>query len=130
MSAILTVLMQDNDITYRYGAHFSGKRTSIHVVKIENSIQCQMIAQHTPVHKLVICCVHTVFGVFVIQKYIITWTVAGDLVNFIGVYHICRKRMCRRVGDAVFAAKFCKLTDVQYAAVPYQYLEKSVSKYG
>ena len=118
MGAVLTVLMQDNNITYGNGMHPGRKRAVRPVMKVEDVVQRQTATQHTPVHKLVICCVHTVFGVFVILLYIFTWTVAGDLVNFIGVYHICRKRMCRRVGDAVFAAKFCKLTDVQYAAVP------------
>ena len=118
MGAVLTVSMQDNDITYGNGTHPGRKRAVRPVMKVEDVIQRQTAAQHTPVHKLVICCVHTVFGVFVIQKHIITWTAAGDLVNFIGVYYIFRNRMCRRVGDAIFTAKFCKLTDVQHAAVP------------
>ena len=63
MGAVLTVLMQDNDITYQYGAHFSGKRAVRSVMKIENVIQRQTAAQHTPVHKLVIRCIQKTFAV-------------------------------------------------------------------
>lgn len=49
MGTVLTVLMQDNDITYGYGAHFSGKRAIRPVMKVEDVVQRQTAAQHTPV---------------------------------------------------------------------------------